>query len=219
MLKVSAVMPTYNRREFIPRAISCFLSYWYPADWELELVIVDNGTDPIFDLLPDDPRIKYSRLKDKKTHGALMNECFERALGEICIVHDDDDWYAPDRVIKQVRPMINDPEILVTGTEKLYYYVYGKQEAYLYSNKTSNKWIGIIAVRRSAWVVRRFADMPHGADYDFLMRVPLEQWLDLGDPTLGILAIHPANASYKQIPSPSFASVPWEIVRNIMETT
>ncbi|MCU1245662.1 MAG: glycosyl transferase family 2, partial [Acidobacteria bacterium] len=53
---VSCIMPTFERRAFIPQAMHCFLSQDYP---NLELIVVDDGNDPIADLLPSDPRIVY----------------------------------------------------------------------------------------------------------------------------------------------------------------
>ena len=101
---VSLVTPTYNRREFWLSCIRWFQSYNYP---NLEWVIVDNSPfDFIIDLLPDDSRIHYFSIPQPKlTHGALMNECCQRASGEFFVVHDDDDWYAPDRVAKQIQPI------------------------------------------------------------------------------------------------------------------
>ena len=51
---VSCVMPTHNRRDFILTAIDCFLNQTYP---EKELVIVDDGSDRVKDIIPADPRI------------------------------------------------------------------------------------------------------------------------------------------------------------------
>ena len=48
---VSCLMPTYNRRPFAARAIDAFLAQDYP---ERELVILDDGEDPIADLVPAD---------------------------------------------------------------------------------------------------------------------------------------------------------------------
>jgi len=214
---VTCVTPTYNRRGFWPRCVRCF--QW--QDWpNLEWVIADNGTDPIADLLPSDPRIRYYPFGGKKlTHGTLMNECFRRASGEICIVVDDDDWYAPNRVSKQVQPMIDNPSILTTGTGQLYYYMHGTKRAFRYRNLTNNRWIGAFAMRKSVWEARPFNDKPHGADFDLLGTIPREQWMDLKDLTLMVSAIHPGNAAPKIVPSPSFLDEPWEIIETLTRGT
>jgi glycosyltransferase involved in cell wall biosynthesis len=53
---VSCLMPTADRREFIPCAIRCFKNQDYE---NLELIILDDGEQEIRDLIPSDPRIRY----------------------------------------------------------------------------------------------------------------------------------------------------------------
>jgi glycosyltransferase involved in cell wall biosynthesis len=210
---VSAVTPTYNRREFFPRAIRCFLSQDYP---NIEWIIADNGTDQIRDLLPEDPRIKhFPLLGTKLNHGQLMNICCERAAGTFCIVEDDDDFYTSSRVSRQIQPMLNSPQITITGTSQLYYALQGTQRAFHYVNKTNLAWIGAIAFRKSAWEAHRFNDKPHGADYDFLTQVPRDRWCDLADTSLLVAASHSTNAARKSMPSSSFVEVPWAAVQAI----
>lgn len=58
---VSCIMPTYNRRAFVPQAIYYFLRQDYPNK---ELIIVDDSTDEVGDLIPGDERIRYIREKN-----------------------------------------------------------------------------------------------------------------------------------------------------------
>ena len=212
---VTCVTPTADRREFWARCARCFLSQDWP---ELEWVIVDNGEDPVEDLVPDDPRARYYRVAGRRTHGALMNECFERAAGEVCIVHDDDDWYAPDRVSRQARPF-GDPGALVSGTSSLIYVRLGTMEAYRYVNLTGMPWMGAIAVRRVAWEDVKFSDRKAGADFAWLQRVQRAAWRDLRDDTLLVSTIHGGNASPKRLPSPAFRPEPWDTVERITKGT
>ena len=64
---VSCIMPTFNRRAFAGQAIEYFLRQDYP---NRELIILDDGTDAIGDLVPADPRIRYLRLNKKYLLGA-----------------------------------------------------------------------------------------------------------------------------------------------------
>jgi glycosyltransferase involved in cell wall biosynthesis len=146
-----------------------------------------------------------------------MNECFARAEGEFCIVADDDDFYLPDRVSKQIQPMLDDPTIQVTGTSRLYYYLHGTQRAFRYQNISQKKWIGAIAVRKSAWETRKFADKPHGADFDLLQQIPFDQWCDLNDLGLLVAAIHSTNAASKSLSSPSLVEEPWATIEGILD--
>jgi glycosyltransferase involved in cell wall biosynthesis len=215
-MRVSCITPTFNRREFWPRCIRFFNTQDYP---DLEWVILDNGTDPIADLLPNDSRIKYFRVGGPRlTHGELMNLGFAHTSveSEIGIVWDDDDWYAPDRITRQVAPFA-DPTVAVTGTSRLYYYIHGTKQAYRYQNWTTQKWIGAIAIRKSVWITHRFQNLPSGADVRWLQGVPEDQWRDLNDLTLLIAAIHPDNEKNgKRIPSISFIETPWETIEQIL---
>ena len=59
---VSVCTPTYNRREFIPYIIECFLKQDYPME-KMEWIIVDDGTDKIEDLVCDIPQVRYFKYE------------------------------------------------------------------------------------------------------------------------------------------------------------
>ena len=104
---VSCLMPTYNRRSFVARAIHYFQQQDYP---ERELLILDDGEDRVEDLVPaGDPSIRYLRLDERATIGCKRQIACEHADGEIMVQWDDDDWFGPTRVSRQVAP-------LATGT-------------------------------------------------------------------------------------------------------
>ncbi len=106
---VSCIMPTYNRRLYMPQAIRYFLRQDHPHK---ELVIVDDGTDPVADLIPDDERIRYIRLERKVTIGEKRNRAVEASRGEIIVHFDDDDWHGPRRLSHQIQPLLrNEAEV------------------------------------------------------------------------------------------------------------
>lgn len=80
-------MPTADRRQFIPRAVEYFLRQDYP---NRELIVVDDGSDAVADLMPNDARVRYLRLDAKHTDGARRNIAREQARGEV-IAHWDGD--------------------------------------------------------------------------------------------------------------------------------
>ena len=78
---VSVCTPTFNRRPFIPSIIKCFNNQKYPKD-RMEWIIIDDGTDPIEDLIASHSNVKYFKYNDKMTLGRkrnLMHENPERA--------------------------------------------------------------------------------------------------------------------------------------------
>jgi glycosyltransferase involved in cell wall biosynthesis len=208
---VSVITPTADRRQFWPQCLACFLSQDYP---NLEWVIYDDG-ESIKDLLPLDSRIKYYHDPLRKNHGQKMNRCMELAQGEYAIVWDDDDWYAPNRITRQIEPMTADPQIQVTGTSQLLYVLHGSQRVFHYKNMTNLAWIGAIAFRKSAWQTHRFHEKPHGADFDFLQQIPKNQWFDLADTSLMLSTIHQSNAAPKRIPAPWWVEQPWAVAQKI----
>jgi len=102
MCLVTCVMPTAERRDFVPPAIYCFLEQDYP---QKELVIIDDGTDSVRDLVPNDQRIRYFRAETRKPVGAKRNFASQQARGEIIVHWDDDDWSAPWRLSYQVEQL------------------------------------------------------------------------------------------------------------------
>lgn len=70
MIHVCCLTPTWNRREFIPRALDCFQKQRHPADWKLELIVFDDGADKVLDIMQrfPDPRIRYVQLDGPETH-------------------------------------------------------------------------------------------------------------------------------------------------------
>jgi glycosyltransferase involved in cell wall biosynthesis len=86
---VSCIMPTANRRAFIAQAVSHFLKQDYP---ERELIVVDDGEDPVADMIPDENSIRYVRLDRRVSIGAKRNIACELARGGVIAHWDDDDW-------------------------------------------------------------------------------------------------------------------------------
>jgi glycosyltransferase involved in cell wall biosynthesis len=96
----SCIMPTANRRRFVPGAIAQFLAQDYNG---AELVILDDGDDPVADLIPSHPAIRYVRTPRHRSLGAKRNAACEAARGDVILHWDDDDWYAPHRIRIQVK--------------------------------------------------------------------------------------------------------------------
>jgi glycosyltransferase involved in cell wall biosynthesis len=108
-------MATHDRRRFLPQAIQCFAEQDYDCR---ELIIVDDGPEPIEDLIPRDPHIQYLWLRSRRSIGAKRNLAAEVATGEYFICWDDDDWFGPHRITYQVTPMLtqrSDATVLLTG--------------------------------------------------------------------------------------------------------
>jgi glycosyltransferase involved in cell wall biosynthesis len=99
---VSCIMPTFQRRRYVAQAVQSFLQQDYP---NRELIIVDDGTDAIGDLVQDQPNVRYFRVP-RASIGAKRNLACRHARGEIIAHWDDDDWYSTDRLRYQVSPIL-----------------------------------------------------------------------------------------------------------------
>lgn len=108
---VSCIVPTANRTSAIPLLLDGLLAQTYTR---LELVVVDEGADGVGNLLSVWPEAKYTRVSSTSSIGTMRNAACAAASGEIIIQFDDDDWYSPERVERQVRPII-DGRADVTG--------------------------------------------------------------------------------------------------------
>lgn len=105
---VSVIMPTYKRSEKLTRAIESVLGQTY-ANLEL-LLVNDNEPDDGFsrELLQrvsvyrSDERFKLI-LQEKHINGAVArNVGIRQAQGEYIAFLDDDDWWKPNKIERQV---------------------------------------------------------------------------------------------------------------------
>jgi hypothetical protein len=118
---VSVCTPTFNRRPFIHAMITCFNEQDYPQD-RMEWIIIDDGTDPVEDLVASHPRVKYFKYDTKMTLGRKRNLLHEKSRGEILVYMDDDDYYPPKRVSHAVEMLVSHPEALCAGSSEIYIY-------------------------------------------------------------------------------------------------
>lgn len=194
---VSCIMPTYNRREFIPRALHYFLRQDYAPK---ELIIVDDGTDPIGDLLPPDDRLRYLRLPEKISIGAKRNRACEAARGDIILHWDDDDWHAPRRIAYQVEALQGN-HADVCGLNQLLFFDAAHDLAWRYRYPAGQRaWLSgsSLAYTKTFWAAHRFAAVDVGEDTRFVWSDARAKLIALPDPTIHVGLIHAHNVSPKR---------------------
>jgi glycosyltransferase involved in cell wall biosynthesis len=100
--KVSIVIPTYNRADFLPKAIQSVLSQTY-RDWEI--IIVDDGsTDNTEEIVKgyNESRIRYIAHKSNLGISAARNTAIKNSKGKyIALLDSDDEWF-PEKISYQM---------------------------------------------------------------------------------------------------------------------
>lgn len=194
---VSCIMPTAGRRDFVALALRYFARQDYVAR---ELVVVDDGAEPVADLMPNDGRVRYIALPKRQSVGAKRNLACEAARGEVIAHWDDDDWMAPDRLSRQVRAL-QQSRAGVCGLDRVPYLELrsGRCWEYVYP-PGARPWLGgnTLCYPREMWRHNPFPAIDVGEDNRFLWsgRAGRLQRIDGSPIVVGL--IHANNTSPKR---------------------
>ncbi|BCU76911.1 glycosyltransferase family 2 protein [Luteolibacter sp. LG18] len=120
---VTVAIPTYNRREWLERAIDSVLSQGHP---EVLVHVFDNasadGTEEFMrGLVSSNPRVRYTRRPENI--GWLLN--YSGAMRAVdtpwLIGMGDDDWQLPEGIAALLKPLADNPDVgMVIGrTQRL----------------------------------------------------------------------------------------------------
>ncbi|NHZ89906.1 glycosyltransferase [Massilia sp. CCM 8733] len=212
---VSCIMPTAGRRQFVPAAIGHFLRQGYPNK---ELIIVDDGADPVADLVPEHPAISYVRLPRKASIGAKRNHACMIALGSIIAHWDDDDWMGPDWLASQVQTLLSSGAD-VCGLDKVYFHAPAQGRAWRYVYDGVRPWVagGTLCYTRDCWEKSPFPDMQVGEDTAFLWNGVKR--LAVNDACRSYVAtVHPGNTSTKHTTDRRWTEHPVDDIVNFINS-
>ena len=102
--KVSVIIPTYKRPEFLLRAIASVLCQDYE---NVEILVVDDNNDGdefrketslLMNRFANNPKIKYLRHVKNSNGSAARNTGIKNASGDYIAFLDDDDYFLPQRI-------------------------------------------------------------------------------------------------------------------------
>lgn len=161
---VSCILVTRNRNRFFPQALRCYLAQtWEPR----ELIVVDDGDEPVGPLCEGIPGVRYLRLDRVTPTGTKLNLGIDVAGGAILQKIDDDDYYRPEFLATAASSLLAGAWrravagwdcclVLVAGEPGLRFSGYG--------------WFcgGTLCFSRRVWEKTKFRDLPVDEDHWFL---------------------------------------------------
>jgi glycosyltransferase involved in cell wall biosynthesis len=167
-MELTIVMPVYNERATIERAIAGVLDARVAPSFEL--VIVDDGsTDGTRELLrerawPDQVRILYHDRNRGK--GAAVRTALAAAEGEYSAIMDADLEYEPSDIALLLEPLRAGRAQVVYGTRAFrshsaysFWYVVGNRAVTLAANVVYNSWISDMMTGHKAMPTELFRSL------------------------------------------------------------
>lgn len=100
MAKVSVIVPTYNRKNFLPHTLQTLYNQIRP---DIEIVVVNDAGEDVSDIIDACPKVdgitlKYVNKEKNGGLGAARNTGIESSTGEWIMFLDDDDGFFPHHV-------------------------------------------------------------------------------------------------------------------------
>lgn len=212
---VSCIMPTADRRQFVPRAIAQFLAQDYAAR---ELLIVDDGAERVQDLVPDDPRVRYLALERRLVLGAKRNLACEHARGDVIVHWDDDDWSATWRLRYQVDQIARSGAD-IAGLSRVLFHDPAANDAWEYDYpRTAAPWVygATLIYTKAFWRRNPFPPLSVGEDSRFVWANVPKRVLTHDDHRFFVATVHTGNTSRKDTRGHRWRRCPTELVQGLM---
>jgi glycosyltransferase involved in cell wall biosynthesis len=117
-MKISIIVPTFNRSHLLPKAITDILNQSYG---DFELLIIDNFSEDntekaVKKFMEKDRRVKYYKNHNYGIIQVNRNFGIQKASGEFVAFCDDDDLWLPLKLEKQLVEFQKDPKLGLVGT-------------------------------------------------------------------------------------------------------
>lgn len=106
---VSVLVPTYNRRRYLPEALASVVSQTHR---DLEIFVVNDGGQDVADIVAsfNDPRLIFINRSENRGKPYSLNEALSRAQGKYVAYLDDDDIFYPHHVETLVDALENETD-------------------------------------------------------------------------------------------------------------
>jgi len=137
---VSVLLCHHNLRHMVKIAINSYLTQEYVNK---ELVVIDDGDEPISDLVQGIENCRYHFIPSKNLSQKRNAGC-QASVGEFVIHFDADDWSGPLRIRDQVKALDNGAQ--VAGYAQALWYDFVEKRASYYKGCV---WGASLIYRRS----------------------------------------------------------------------
>jgi glycosyltransferase involved in cell wall biosynthesis len=200
---VSVVCITRNRRLFMPILKYSYMIQSYPEE-KMELVIVDDGDDPIEDTLIGVPNVVYVRLDEKTSIGEKRNIGISKAMYDVIAFMDDDDVYPDNSIIERAAMMLKTPAKECAFCAVIPCYDIMKYSSFMnappldlpMSQRVSE---ATLIFTRSFWEARKFENI-QVAEGDAFIRDREHMCRELSPQEVIVSLTHSTNTSSRKIP-------------------
>jgi hypothetical protein len=198
---ITVVLPTFKRPDLVAHAVGEILKQSYAG--EAEVLVIDST--------PELPPIDYSPREGysvRQVHapglviGAARRIGQEEAQGDIIVHWNDDDWYSPERIDKQLAALKSSNKgVVYTGD--FYCYEPSKARAWRLVYKAWGT-VGTFAETKAHAKIRPIPDREDGAYWGVYGKdIVSGGGLNMLDSSLWILMVHGKNGERKQFQVPT----------------
>jgi glycosyltransferase domain-containing protein len=195
---VSVIIPTYNRPNYVKRAVESILNQTYK---NIEIVIVDGSTNDVTEkaIQPYSIHHQIHYIRQNEIHNGSLeqnisnasrarNEGVKAAKGKYIATLDDDDFWCNERKLeKQVKFLEENQDYIACGGGTIIFQEKNPKKAFIFARLPQEKdedirkkmfleGISILSglcFRKSAWeAVGGYDENPHlNEDYDFCFKL------------------------------------------------
>jgi len=214
-IKISVIIPTYNREKLIVDSIKSVLNQTYK---NLEVIIIDDGsednTKQVINKIQDN-RIKYIKLEKNGGAGKARNIGIKNAVGQYISFQDSDDILYPYKLEKQLNNIINKNSNLdfckikvIFNSSYNFYYPNERQEKNVLKGNIFNEllsngnFISTQAILVKTKFIKKYyfdPNIPRLQDYDLILRMIPKVKISYTKDVLLDLIIHNDSITHSKI--------------------
>jgi hypothetical protein len=202
---VSIVMLTKDRRAFMPLAKYSYMIQSYPES-KLELVIVDDGDDPIEDTLFGVPNVRYIRSDTKMTISQKRNLGVKESLYDIVAFMDDDDVYPNNSILHRTAMMLKEPKKECAFCTTIPCYDITNYSSFmnvppLVLDQSKRVSEATLIFTKKFWEERGFQEDVQIGEADAFIRGREQMCRELSPQDVIVSLVHPKNTSSRRTPT------------------